>query len=200
VRAPSLVWRSSGVSLSGSVGDRVSAAYDDTTTHSAVTAYIDRSGEIRMAPAADGYVNTRFRYSFEGNILKAPTEIRKFTHDESLIFELTLDSSAIRDPRQCVALELGNLRLSTEDIPKTDGYVSLGIRVFEDGMQTAARDLLVRQGTTPQRPAWAQGTGWIFTKDRVDILNASVPLPCSPDPGVTNLKIAVSLQYSGARL
>jgi hypothetical protein len=196
---PGLVWRSTGVSLSGKVGDRVSASYDDSSTHAGVTTFIERSGEIRMEPAASGYLSTRFRYSFDGNVLKAPRDIRSFTHDESLIFELTLDSSAIQDPRRCVALELANLRLSTEDIPRTDGYVNMSIHVFEDGVQTAQRDLLVRQGATPQRPTWAQGPGWVFAKDRVDILDASVPLPCSPDPGVTNMKVAVAFQFSGAR-
>ena len=200
MRAPGLVYRSSGVSLSGSAGDRVSASYDDSTTHPAVTAFIERSGEIRMETDANGYLNTRFQYAFDGNVLKAAPEIRKFVHDESLIFELTLDSAAIQDPRRCVALELANLRLSTEDIPKTDGYVNMSIHVFEDGVQTARRDLVVRQGQTTQRPAWAQGPGWVFAKDRVDILKASVPLPCSPDPGVTKVKIAVAFQYSGARL
>jgi hypothetical protein len=66
-------------------------------------------------------------------------------------------------------------------------------------VETARRDLVVRQGATPQRPAWAQGPGWVFAKDRVDILDASVPLPCSPDPGVTNMKVAVAFQFSGAR-
>jgi hypothetical protein len=198
-RAPALVYRSSGVSLTGKVGDRVSATYDDSTTHPAVTSFIERSGEIRMGPGANGYLNTRFRYSFDGNVMKAPVDVRRFVHDESLVFEATLDSGAIQDPRSCLAIELANLRLSTEDIPRTAGYVDMRIHVFEDGLETARRELLVRQGQTTPRPAWAQGPGWVFAKDRVDILSASVPIPCTPDPGVTNLKVAVAFEFSGAR-
>ena len=74
------------------------------------------------------------------------------------------------------------------------------IDVFEHALKTSTRELLVEQGKTPLRPAWAAGT-WVFAKDRIDILDGAVALPCTPNPSgdPTSLRVAVQMEFVGAR-
>ena len=108
--------------------------------------------------------------------------MRKFTHDETLRFDVKVDTRTIQDARACTALTLRNLRLSTEDIPATDGAAKLTIQVLQNGVTTSSRELLVQKGQVPLRPAWATGPGWIFARERIDLANAVLPVPCTPDP------------------
>jgi len=200
VRKPSLVFQSSGASLSGSMIQPAATSFDDSTTHPGVTAFIDRKAELRVDRAPNGYAVGRVDYAFEGDILKAPSNLRKFTHNEAMVFDLIVDTSTIQNPNACVALSFKNIRLSTKDIPRTHGSVRMRIDVFEHAVKTNTREILVEQGKITQRPAWATGPGWVFAKDRVDILDGAVALPCTPNPSgdPTSMRVAVNMEFVGA--
>ena len=59
-----------------------------------------------MQPTKNGYVGASAEYAFDGNVLKAPKGLRKFTHREALIFKLTLDTKALKDPQACAVMSL----------------------------------------------------------------------------------------------
>ena len=196
-----LVFESRGASVSGTASSGATASFDDSTTHPRVTGFIDRKGKLSVQPTKNGYVGASAEYAFDGNVLKAPKGLRKFTHREALIFKLTLDTKALKDPQACAVMSLKDIGLSTEDIPNTNGSVKMSFDVFEKGVRTATRELLVQQGKTSQRPAWAAGPGWAFSKDRIDIINAALSLPCTPNSNgtPTEITVAVNMQFVGAR-
>jgi hypothetical protein len=200
MRPPALVFQSPGASVSGSALRPASATFDDASTHPAVTSFIDRSGALRVARSGNGAAGIA-EYHFDGDIRRAPQGLHKFTHDETLRFDVLVDTRTIQDARACTALTLKNMRLATEDIPQTDGSVKLTIDVIQNGVTTNTRELLVRKGQVPQRPAWATGPGWVFAKDRIDLTSAVLAVPCTPDPNgmPTPLRIAVKTQFIGAR-
>jgi hypothetical protein len=201
MRPPALVFQSLGASVSGSALRPSSTSFTDASTHPGVTSFIDRSGELRVDRTTNGHAAAVAEYHFDGDIRRAPQGLRKFTHDEALLFDLKVDTRTIQDARACTAIALRGLRLSTEDIPQTDGSVRMTIDVLQNGVTTSTRELLVQKGLVPQRPAWATGAGWVFAKDRIDIASAMLPVPCVPDPNglPTPLKVAVKVQFIGER-
>jgi hypothetical protein len=201
MRPPALVFQSAGASVSGSALRPAATAFDDAGTHPGVTSFIDRRGELRVDRLTGGHVAAVGEYHFDGDIRRAPQGLRKFTHDESLLFDVKVDTRTIQDARACTAITLKNLRLSTEDVPRTDGSVKMSIDVIQNGVTTSTRELLVQKGLVPQRPAWATGPGWVFAKDRIDLTSVVLPVPCTPDPNgmPTQLKIAVKTKFIGER-
>ncbi len=201
MRPPALVFQSAGASVDGTALRPAATSFDDASTHPGVTSFIDRRGELRVDRAANGYAAAVADYHFDGDIRRAPQALRKFTHDEALLFDVTVDTRTIQDARACTAITLKNLRLSTEDVPQTDGSVKMTIDVIQNGVATSTRELLVRKGLVPQRPAWATGPGWVFAKDRIDVRGAVLAVPCTPDPSglPTQLRIAVKTHFIGER-
>ena len=173
-----------------------------------VRPYVDREIGIAASDTQSSDVPGSHRvqatanYRFEGNVLLTPLDVTSLSLRDGMTFRF--DVTNLVDAKDApIVLNIDQLALSTQDIPKTHGHAQLRFIARQDGREIWTSFARVDQGQRPSvsGPAAFQAAALDDQADRLVIEALSLPVPYTA-PGLgktTRVEVEVKIEAEGAR-